>query len=265
MTEGTAKDPATEPAPAAALVGSDRVLAVLTELALRPAGVGLEELARALESPKPTVPRALAALRRAGFATLNGRGNYQLGDEFIRLAFTNHEARPEHLRVQPILEALAERHGETAHYAVLDDRSVVYRAKVDPLAGAVKLSSVIGGRNPAHSTAVGKLLLSYQLPDAAAVEAWVMAGRLPAKTARTKTTAADLAADFDLIRLRGFSTDDQENETGINCLAVPVFLSSPTVPSGAISISALTYRTPLARLVDDLPHIQTIVEQRTTG
>jgi DNA-binding IclR family transcriptional regulator len=246
------------------LVGSDRVLAVLTELALRPAGVGLDEMARVLDSPKPTVHRALAALRRAGFAALNGRGNYQLGDEFIRLAFINHEARPDHLRVQPILEALAERYGETAHYAVLDDRSVVYRSKVDPVAGAVKLSSVIGGRNPAHSTAVGKLLLSYQLPDAAAVEAWVAAGDLAAKTARTKTTAADLAADLDLIRRRGFSTDDQENETGINCLAVPVFLSSPTVPSGAISISALTYRTPLANLVDDLPTIRTIAEHRST-
>jgi hypothetical protein len=44
---------------------------------------------------------------------------------------------------------------------VLDGRSVVLRSKVDPSAGAVKLSSTIGRRNPAHCTAVGKLLLSY--------------------------------------------------------------------------------------------------------
>jgi IclR family acetate operon transcriptional repressor len=265
MAERTAKASAVEPASEASLVtsslvGSDRVLAVLTELALRPAGVGLDEMARAVGSPKPTVHRALAALRRAGFASLNGRGSYQLGDEFIRLAFANHEARPDHLRVQPILEALAVRHGETAHYAVLDGRSVVYRSKVDPCVGAVKLSSVIGGRNPAHSTAVGKLLLSYQLPDAAAVDAWVAAGGLPARTEHTLTTAAALAAELDLIRRRGFSTDDQENETGINCLAVPVFFSSPTVPSGAISISGLTYRTPLAALVNDLPTIRFIID-----
>ena len=261
MSEPTGKAPAGEPA-AASLVGSDRVLAVLTELARHPAGAGLDELARALDSPKPTIHRALAALRRAGFANQNGRGHYLLGDEFLRLAFNNHEARPDHLRVQPILEELAERYGETTHYAVLEDRFVVYRAKTDPTVGAVKLSSTVGGRQLSHCTAVGKLLLSYRFTDDAAVAAWVQAGALPAKTERTRTTAAELAADFALIRQRGFSTDDQENEPGINCLAVPIFLSSRTVPSGAISISALTYRTPMAALVDEVPTIQRIVQRR---
>jgi DNA-binding IclR family transcriptional regulator len=245
------------------LVGSDRVLAVLTELALHPTGAGLDELARILDSPKPTIHRALAALRRAGFASQNGRGHYLLGDEFLRLAFSNHEARPDHLRVQPILEELAERYGETAHYAVLEDRFVVYRSKVDPIAGAVKLSSSVGGRNPAHSTAVGKLLLSYQLQDEAAVSDWVRGGDLSAKTERTRTTAAALSQEFTLIQQRGFSTDDEENEAGISCLAVPIFLSSRTVPTGAISISALTYRTPLSQLIDDVSAIRTIVDRRS--
>jgi DNA-binding IclR family transcriptional regulator len=243
-------------------VGSDRVLAVLAELALHPAGVGLDGLARVVGSPKPTVHRALAALRRAGFAAQNGRGHYVLGDEFLRLAFANHEARPDHLRVQPILERLAHRHGETAHYAVLDGRSVVYRSKVDPPAGAVKLTSTIGGRNPAHSTAVGKLLLSYRLPDDAAVTAWVGPDALPARTSRTTTTAPGLAKELAVIRRRGYATEDEQNEPGIGCLALPVFLGSPTVPTGAVSISALVYRTPLVTLVDDLPAIRAIVEGR---
>jgi IclR family acetate operon transcriptional repressor len=258
VDERTGRGPAAEQS----LVGSDRVLAVLTELARRPTGVGLDELARTLDSPKPTVHRALAALRRAGFAVQNGRGHYQLGDEFIRLAFSNHESRPDHLRVEPILTELAERHGETAHYAVLEDRSVIYRAKVDPLAGAVKLTSTVGGRNPAHCTAVGKLLLAYHLRDDADVAAWVQSGPLAPRTERTMTTAQQLTAELAIIRQRGYSTDDQENEVGINCLAVPVFLSSPTMPTGAISISALTYRTPLITLVDDLPAILAIVTHR---
>lgn len=265
MSESTSGDPGAEPASAAALVGSDRVLAVLTELAQRPAGVALDELARALDSPKPTVHRALAALRRAGFATLTGRGRYHLGDEFIRLAFANHEARPDHLRVQPILEALAERLGETAHYAVLDGRSVIYRAKVEPSRGAVKLSSVVGSRNPAHCTAVGKLLLSYRLCDDAAVESWARAGELPPRTRWTKTEPADLAAELALIRQRGFGTDDEENEIGVNCLAVPLFLGSQSAPTGAISVSGLTYRTPLAALIGDLAAIRAIVDQRPPG
>lgn len=236
------------------------MLAVLAELAQQPEGVSLDELATIVDSPKPTVHRALASLRRAGFASQDAHGHYVLGDEFLRLAFTHHEARPEHLRVQPLLEELAEVFNETAHYAVLDGRSVVYRAKVDPAVGAIKLTSVVGGRNPAHCTAVGKLLLSFLLPDDAAVFSWVGDGEpLPRHTEHTMVTATELAAELSLVRRQGYATESQENELGISCLAVPVFATSTRTPSGAISISALDYRTPLSRLVDGLPTILRIV------
>jgi IclR family acetate operon transcriptional repressor len=256
--DGDAEDRSTE-----RLVGSDRVLGVLTELAGHPGGIGLEELARAVASPKPTVHRALVALRRAGFAQQDGRGHYVLGDEFLRMAFAHHEARPDHLRVQPVLERLCDEYGETVHYAVFDGRSVVYRAKVDPPRGAIRLTSVVGGRNPAHATAVGKLLLSYRLPDQDAVRAWVGDVPLERPTERTLTTVGELHDELERIRAQGYAVDDQENEPGVNCLALPAFLTSPTVPSGAVSISALAYRTPLARLLDDLPAIRLTISGYT--
>ncbi len=261
MCERTQGSRETEPDEPNNLVGSDRVLSVLAELARHPDGIGLDDLARTVRSPKPTVHRALASIRRVGFAAQNGRGHYVLGDEFLRLAFTNHDARPDHLRVLPILEQLAERYGETAHYAVLDGRAVVYRSKVDPKIGVIKLTSTIGGRNPAHCTAVGKLLLSHQLLDDAAVRAWVREGpALKRRTKRTAVAARTLAAEIALTRDRGYGTEEQENEIGIACLAIPLFLTSPIVPTGAISISSLVYRTPLETLVDDLPAIRAIVE-----
>jgi DNA-binding IclR family transcriptional regulator len=244
------------------LVGSDRVLAVLAELARHPDGVGLEEMARAVTSPKPTVHRALAALRRAGFASQDGYGRYVLGDEFLRLAFAHHEARPDHVRVLPVLRELCDRYGETVHYATLDGRSVVYRSKLDPATGAVRLSSTVGGRNPAHTTAVGKLLLSYALDGPAAVHAWVGDEPLSTPTERSIGTAERLAAELERTRERGYATDDQESDPGVNCLAVPAYLTSPSVPSGAISISGLAYRTPLATLVAEVPVIRAIVEAR---
>ncbi len=237
------------------LVGSDRVLAVLKELARYPDGIGLEELTRIIGSPKPTVHRALVALRRAGLADQDSRGHYVLGDEFLRMAFAHHEGRPEHVRIPPILEALALRFGETAHYAVLDGYEVVYRAKTDAPQGAVKLTSTVGGRNPAHSTAVGKLLLAHRLDSLSAVREWIGTRDLPRRTPNTRCTAKELHADLQAIRGRGYGLDEQENEVGVNCLAVPVYLTSPTVPSGAASVSALTYRTPLNVLttaVDDI-------------
>jgi DNA-binding IclR family transcriptional regulator len=219
-------------------------------------------MARAVASPKPTVHRALASLCRAGLAGKDGRGRYLLGDEFLRMAFANHEARPDHLRVQPILDRLTDRYGETSHYAVLDGPNIVYRAKVDPRVGAMRLTSTIGGRNPAHATAVGKLLLSLKLPDLDSVVAWVGDRTLEQRTGRTAGTPEELHAQLEEVRERGFSVDDQENEQGVNCLALPAYLASPSHVSGAISISALAYRTPLQALVDDLPAIQEIVEGR---
>ncbi|MFI7231971.1 IclR family transcriptional regulator [Nonomuraea angiospora] len=247
------------------LVGSDRVLAVLAELARHPDGIGLEEMARAVASPKPTVHRALASLRRAGFAAQHGHGRYVLGDEFLRMAFAHHEARPDHVRVTPILRALCERYGETVHYAVLEGTSVVYRSKLDPSDGAVRLTSVVGGRNPAHCTAVGKALLADALRTEDAVREWVGERRLELPTERSIGTVERLHAELVRIRELGYAVDDQENEPGVNCVAVLAYLTSPTVPSGAVSVSGLAYRTPLKSLVDDLPAIRGIVAGRETS
>ncbi|MCU1549487.1 MAG: IclR family transcriptional regulator [Glaciihabitans sp.] len=243
------------------LVGADRVLSILVELSRHANGIGLDDLARVVDSPKPTVHRALAALRRAGLAAQDGPGHYVLGDEFVRMAFAHHEARPDHIRVRSILSELATRYLETAHFAVLEGKSIVYRAKVDPPHGAVKLTSTVGGRNPAHATAVGKMLLSYTLLDEASVRAWIGNEPLLRRTPKTIVTARELHDELTKIRNQGFSVDDQENELQINCVALPVFLTSPTVPSGAISISAMAYRTPLQTLIDDVPRIRAIAAE----
>jgi DNA-binding IclR family transcriptional regulator len=254
--EATDSPPSTD---AVRLVGADRVLAVLKELAEHPDGVALDDLTRAMGSPKPTVHRALGALRRAGFADRDAHGHYRLGDEFLRIAFAHHEARPEHVRVGPALDALARRFGETAHYAVLDGREIVYRAKVDPPTGAVRLTSTIGGRNPAHTTGVGKLLLAHRLDTLKAVKAWVGRSVLTRRTPRTLCSAEELHRELAATRERGYAVDDQENEIGVNCVAVPVHGPSSAVPSGAVSVSALAYRTPLATLVDAVDEIRDIL------
>lgn len=241
------------------LVGADRVIAVLTELAERPLGVTLDELAGILNSSKPTVHRALATLRRAGLADLAGRGVYVLGDEYLRLAFRNLDGRPDNVRIQPLLEELAQRYGETAHYAILSGTDVVYRAKMDPPQGAVRLTSVVGGRNPAYRTAVGKALLSRQLSTLAEVDEWFGEFPLERKTPNTLTTASALLAELTATRERGFGIDNQENEIGVNCVAIPIFLDGSPLAAGAISVSAVTFRCPLDTLVSAVPDIRGVI------
>ena len=248
------------------LVGADRVIAVLTELAEHPLGVTLDELAGILRSPKPTVHRALATLRRAGLADLVGRGVYVLGDEYLRLAFRNLDGRPENQRIQPLLEELADTLGETAHYAILSGTDIVYRAKMDPPRAAMRLTSVVGGRNCAYSTAVGKALLSDRLHTVAEVDDWFAGVSFEQKTPNTITSPIALLAELKATRARGYGLDDQENELGVNCLAIPVFIEGSLVPTGAISVSAVTFRCPVDRLVAALPEIRaTIVRHLGAG
>jgi IclR family transcriptional regulator, acetate operon repressor len=238
------------------LVGADRVLAVLVELAEHPQGISLDEMASILRSSKPTVHRALASLRRAKLAALSSRGVYTLGDEFFRMAFWNYQARPESEHVRPILEEFATTFGETTHYAVLEGAEVVYRAKVDPPAGAVRLTSVIGGRNPAYATAVGKLLLGFEVDSIEQLIGRMENTTFEARTPMTISTVEELWTQIQASRAAGFAVDDQENEVGVNCVAVPVFTSGSPRPTGAISVSALAFRCPLAKLKESVPEIQ---------
>jgi IclR family transcriptional regulator, acetate operon repressor len=243
------------------VVGADRVLAALVELAEHPGGITLDELANLLHSPKPTVHRALTALRRAKLAAQVSRGVYVLGDEFFRLAFKNHAVRPESARIEPLLQELAHRYGETAHYGVLDGMEVVYRAKVDPPEGAVRLTSVIGGRNPAYRTGVGKLLLSYVVQDEEDLRSRLEGHELIAKTPHSITTVADLWDQLRRARQVGYAVDDQENELGINCVAFPIALDPALPPVGAVSVSALAFRCPLAKLIEEVPTMRAMADE----
>jgi DNA-binding IclR family transcriptional regulator len=245
------------------LVGVDRVLAALRELAHHPKGVALEELAQRLGQPKSSVHRALAALRRFDLVQQDDDRRYRLSLEFVGLAFRYYEALEEQVLVHPTLEAVATRLSETAHYAVLDGADVIYVAKVAPPDVGFKMAATVGGRQPAHSTALGKVLLAHALRDEGEVARFVAAhGPLREKTARTATTAEALERELAATRERGYALDDEENEPGVNCIAFPVFIGSRELPAGAISVSAVAQRMPLERLAAKAEEIRALIEER---
>ena len=245
--------------PSVAPKGADRVLAVYKELASHPRGIALDEMARRVASPKSSVHRALASLRRAGLAEHAEGGTYRLGLEALRLTFAYYEALDERVLVQPALDALLARFEETVHYAVLDGGEVVYLAKVEQRDQSMHMSSRIGGRNPAHCTGVGKALLAYALRDADEVRRYGAEHPLEARTARTLVTPDALAEELQRIRDRGYAIDHEENEPGIGCVALPVFLGPGPAPSGAISVTTLTHRRPLERLIEGVEDMRSII------
>jgi IclR family acetate operon transcriptional repressor len=230
--------------------GADRVLAILNLLGTYPEGIGLNDLARLVNSPRSSVHRALGVLRRADLIEQDRNSHYRLGYGLLKLAFSYYEELDEVGRVRPILAALAADFGETTHYAILDAHEVVYLAKVQSPLARFQMKSAIGGRNPAHCTGVGKAMLAYSLTTHDAVEDFVRnhEGTLRQYTAQTLTTARELHEEFIKIRHDGYAVDREEHEEGINCIAIPLFLTSESVPDGAVSVAAVAQRFPLARL-----------------
>ena len=78
---------------------------------------------------------------------------------------------------------------ETVHVGVLDGPDVVYVDKLESTR-PLSLTSTIGGRNPAHATAVGKALLAWAYPTQASIIEWVRhEGPLVRRTSRTIVAA----------------------------------------------------------------------------
>jgi DNA-binding IclR family transcriptional regulator len=242
------------------LSGSARVLAILRHLAEHPDGSRLADVATALAAPKSTAHRGLAALLRGGFARQDSDGIYHLSFDLLRMVFSYQEQQMPSRTVGPLLHRLAEYTGETTHYGVLVEGMIVYQAKVSPRRRTLQMSSVIGGSNPAYRTGIGKALLMYELPDRAAVDRYVVEyGPLQARTPNTLTTSDALHAVLEQGRERGYTLDLEENDLGIVCIALPLFLDSPTRPTGAVSVSAVSSRTSADDLVDQLETIRRMI------
>ncbi|MEU8221422.1 IclR family transcriptional regulator [Kribbella sp. NPDC048915] len=256
---GTGRQEAEETSP---LTGSARVLAVLRHLAEHPDGSRLADVSAALGAPKSSAHRALGSLVQAGFARQDADGLYHLGFDLMRLVFGYHEARAPSLIVGPLLRRLADETGETTHYGVLVDGNIVYQAKVSPSRPTFQMSSVIGGSNPAYRTGLGKALLMHELTDRNDVDRYVADhGPLEARTPHTLRTPEALHDALREGRRNGYMLDLQENDLGIVCIALPLFLDSPSRPTGAISISAVVGRTTPDDLVGWLPRIREIVAE----
>jgi IclR family acetate operon transcriptional repressor len=238
----------------------DRALRVLETLGEHGSGATLDELATVTRLPKSSLHRTLSALRARGFATQHVDGRYLLGSEMLRVAFGFYDRLDVRVLLRPTLERLRDELNETVHLGVLDDADVVYVDKLEP-AQPIALTSKIGGRNPAHSTAIGKALLAWTYATPEAIAAWVTrSGPLARRTSRTIVEPQALAREMTRIRADGFAKDMEESEPGVRCVAAPVLFGSAP-PAAAISISAPKERLPAARLRD----VVTVLQRETTS
>lgn len=213
----------------------DKAISLLVALGDKAStGLGVSELARRAELSKSTAYRVLGMLERNGVVEREGTG-YRLGERLHHLGRAVYAPGAEGVRdiLQPYLIDLYEMTHQTVHLAMLHGTDVVYLAKLYGHRSA-PVPSRIGGRLPAHATAVGKVLLAYD------ADAATRAAELPLHrfTEHTITEPARLEAELRRVRRDGVAHDEQESRPGLNCVAAPV------LAPGGTAVAALSVAGP---------------------
>lgn len=205
-----------------------RAAALLRALERAPHGLALGELAAAVELPKSTVHRLVAALAAEDLLVSDPGGRVRLGAGIPRLAAAGREALADRLR--PVLLELRRDLDETVDLAVLDGAGVRFVDQV-PAPRRLRATSAVGEVFPLHCTANGKALLAA-LPEERALA--LLPGRLPKLTPQTIGSREQLQPELARIRRTGVAFDREEHTEGI-CAAGAAILDA-SGPVAAISV-----------------------------
>jgi IclR family acetate operon transcriptional repressor len=228
----------------------ERVCDILDHLRVAPGGATLPEIAEVADLPKSSAFRYLVTLEARRLVERDEEsGAYRLGLAF--LLSQPHQVEILAAQVRPVLQRLGDELGETVSFGILDGGQVTYVEAVESRR-AVRLAARNGGRDPIHSTAVGKAI-SSELPERQVREILAVEG-MPRRTESTITDVESFLSDVADVRRRGYALEDAENEPDGWGIAVPM----PRTPvPAAIGLSAPASRArsgdvePIAKTLQD--------------
>lgn len=141
-------------------------------------------------------------------------------------------------RARPILRQLMEATGETANLGIEREGSVLFVSQVETHA-SIRAFFPPGTMSPMHASGIGKALLAHMPKERANM--LVRRGSLQGFTDKTITDPERVMGELDKIILRGYSVDDEERNSGMRCVAAPVFDTHHEAAAG-ISVSGPTSR-----------------------
>jgi DNA-binding IclR family transcriptional regulator len=208
----------------------ERMTLILDAFEGRSSRLTLEDVSRRTHLPRSTAHRILEQLVRLDWLD-RGDCGYGLGQRV--LAFGDREGSYAEIRevAAPLLHELQMKTGMIIHLAVLDGAEVYYLDKVGGRFAAA-VPSRVGGRAPAHSTALGKAMLAWLEPEQVDASVDGVIGRM---THRTIGDLGTLHQELNRIRRRhGLAFERGECASGICCVAAAV--RGPEGPLASISL-----------------------------
>jgi IclR family pca regulon transcriptional regulator len=178
----------------------------------------LTEVAQATGMTRATVRRFLLTLAHEGYVEISGK-HFSLRPKILELGFSALSSMDLWDVVQPVINDLSEKLGESCFSAVLDGDSVIYVARATPNR-RVNVGISIGSRVPAHCVSTGRVLLAALPADE--LHQYIDSMVLTKFTPNTVTSKVQLRGMLEEVRRQGWSIVDQELEVGLRSLSVPV-------------------------------------------
>jgi IclR family acetate operon transcriptional repressor len=196
-----------------------------------PGGLRNADISRQLGIPRSSCSWILARLEQQGYLQRDADSSrYRIGLKMIALAHGALRDLGFRASAEPVLYRVASETGLAAGIGVLESGHVLLVDRVEPpdlMQERPREQRDIGRELPAHTTALGKVLLAW-LPRRELMRL-LDEITLTRVTAKTIVSPQKLAQELRRIRQRGYAIADEEQESGIRALSAPIFDMSGTV------------------------------------
>ncbi|NKX50852.1 helix-turn-helix domain-containing protein [Arthrobacter deserti] len=209
-----------------------RGLAVIRAFDAEHVSMTLSDVSRRTGLTRATARRFLHTLVELGYVRTDGRV-FELTALVLQLGYSYLSGQTLPQLVQPLLEELSAQLHESTSASILDGPDIVYIARIHTRR-IMTVGITVGTRFPAYATSMGRVLLAG-LPGPELEEYLARTELLPL-TPRTISTAAALREELARVRRQGYALVDQELETGLRSVAVPIHRPDGTV-AAALNVS----------------------------
>lgn len=182
---------------------------------------------------RATSRRCLLTLCTLGFAKYDGK-YFSLTAKILRLGYSYLSSASLPVIIQPFLDKLSAKLGQSSSSSILDMTEIVYIAR----ASQVKIMSVnltAGSRLPAWCSSMGRVLLAGLPEDER--KRILDVSHIEPRTVKTCTDRKALVKKIETVAETGFCLIDQELEIGLCSIAVPIKTASGKVVA-ALNIGA---------------------------
>ncbi len=196
--------------------------------------LGITDFSRALDIPKPTVQNIVSTLEENGLLEKDPMTQkYRLGPVLFQLGMQYSNSMDLTMIARIWLEKLCTQYGEMSKAGIVMGERIVTVMKVEPDLNYMVFPHA-GSVIPPHSTAIGKVLLTWMSP---VLREKILSGCTFTRfTANTIGSREELMKELERVKREGVAFDKEETITGLSCIAAPVF-NNKNECMAAISLS----------------------------